>query len=555
MAKFYHAPIAELAHQLKLSPLRLRWRQLDAAEYLIDLIQADGHYPYEFICHQMTGYRPKSDETTRTMPGRKLIEDLVVLVEELSGSAILPVEAIPSACWTTEELANRLNVSTKTICRWRRRGMPGRRLRFEDGTIRMAFLERSVRRFVVKHQGLVSRGAAFSQLTKDEKRRIIEMARAELAEHRMRPHELSQVIAAKMNRAVETVRYTLRRHDEAHPQQALFRKGRHPVVQPELQAVFDAVEAGESAERVGRRLGKSPATVHAIVREVRARRLRSQELAYVANEAFDAPDAESAIRDELRVTAESPTRKSKPPRDLPPYLQELYRYPLLTPERERCLFKAYNFFKCKADRMRKAIDPLATSDAELDAVDAVLAEVEVIRNDILRANLRLVVSIARRHAGRAPQFFEIVSDGNLALMRAVEKFDYARGFKFSTYASWAVMRSYARTVPEHLYASNRLVTGMDELLATAPASDEAPQDSVVESARSIIQQGLKLLSPREREVVVQHYGLDTNGKTKTLDQIGKAFGVTKERIRQIERKALHKLQTTLGAEPDGGVAV
>jgi len=89
-----------------------------------------------------------------------------------------------------------------------------------------------------------------------------------------------------------------------------------------------------------------------------------------------------------------------------------------------------------------------------------------------------VVSIARRHVGRAPCFFEIVSDGNLSLMRAVEKFDYARGFKFSTYASWAIMRNYARTIPEQMYQSARLVTGVDEALAATPdRTDTAGQGS------------------------------------------------------------------------------
>jgi RNA polymerase sigma factor (sigma-70 family) len=166
-----------------------------------------------------------------------------------------------------------------------------------------------------------------------------------------------------------------------------------------------------------------------------------------------------------------------------------------------------------------------------------------------------VVSIARRHVGRSPRFFEVVSDGNLSLMRAVEKFDYARGFKFSTYASWAIMRNYARTVPEHLYQSARLVTGAEEVLSGAPAREDMAGAGLFDSTRQLIQKGLALLSARERDVVVRHYGLEEGGTPQTLDQIGRLFGVTKERVRQIERKAIAKLQQALGAaNPDTSTA-
>jgi len=112
----------------------------------------------------------------------------------------------------------------------------------------------------------------------------------------------------------------------------------------------------------------------------------------------------------------------------------------------------------------------------------------------------------RRHVGRSSCFFEVVSDGNLSLMRAVEKFDYSRGFKFSTYASWAIMRNYARSIPEQMYQAARLVTGSDEALAIAPAPDTSSQDTVIEGARHLIQKGLTFLSERERDIVVRHYG-------------------------------------------------
>jgi len=550
MASYHHQPIGELAHQLKLSPVRLRLKQLDAAEYVITLIDPQKRYPYEFICNQITGYRPKGPSAAKAMPGDALIEDLVQLVEDLSSANVLPVGALRMTCWTTEELAGRLKVSTKTICRWRRRGLPGRKLRYPDGTVRMAFLERAVRRFVSQHEEMVKRGAAFRQLSDAEKNRIVELARSLLGERRMRLHELSQTIAAEMGRAVETVRYTIRGYDRANPDRALFGKDGQPAIRPDLRAIHDAVKSGQRLEDVAQAYGQSVNAARAVVREVAARLLKARTISYVYNAEFELPSADETILGAPSAPGGngSAPKRVRPPRDLPPYLQELYRQPLLSPDQERNLFRRYNHLKFKADRLRSQIDVLRVSDALLDQVESLLKRAESVKNEILQANLRLVVSIARRHVGRSPQFFEIVSDGNLSLMRAVEKFDYARGYKFSTYASWAVMRNYARTIPEQMYQSARLMTSMDEMLAGAAARGETGRESMTEGARHLVAKGLALLTARERDVVVRHWGLDREGKGMTLDQIGQLFGVTKERVRQIERRALSKIRSALGSE-------
>lgn len=545
MAKYRYVAIAELAHQLKLSPVRLRLRQLDAAEYLIDLIESDKSYPYDFVCHLITGFRPPVAVQQKGMVGKPLIEDLVQLVEDLSASTILPVNVLAVACWTAEELARRLKVSTKTICRWRRRGLAGRKLRYPDNTVRISFLEQCVRRFITKNIDLVRRGAAFRQLSSAEKQQIVDLAREALAQRRMRLHELSQMIATRVGRAVETVRYTLRRFDQAHPEDPLFGRDEQPLVKPELFEIYTAVREGTPIEAVARRYQRSVEAVRAITLEVRARLLKTRVIHFVANAEFEAADAETRLLAETTPSHE-PVKKIRPPKDLPPYLQDLYRQPLLSPEQERDIFRRYNFLKFRADQLRRELDVLTATDVEMDHIEALLAESEQVKNDILRANLRLVVSIARRHVGRSPCFFEIVSDGNLSLMRAVEKFDYSRGFKFSTYASWAIMRNYARTIPEQMYQTAKMVTGVDDALNTAPAQNEAARNTVLEAAQQLVQKGLQLLSGRERDVIVWHYGLQQDAAPMTLDQIGKIFGVTKERVRQIERKAFGKLRAALG---------
>jgi len=217
MAQYRYPAIAELTHQLKLSPARLRLKQLDAAEYLVDLIEPDKSYPYDFVCHHITGYRPKLSSQQRGMPGKALIEDLVQLIEDLSAASPLPVGLVPEICLTAEELAARLRSQPRPFAAGGGAAWPAESSATRTKSVRIAFPDRCLRRFVAKHCELVKRGSAFRQLTADEKQRIVTLARETLAERRMRLHELSQSIAARMGRAVETIRYTLRRYDQLHP--------------------------------------------------------------------------------------------------------------------------------------------------------------------------------------------------------------------------------------------------------------------------------------------------------------------------------------------------
>src|SRR5581483_3907336 len=146
-------------------------------------------------------------------------------------------------------------------------------------------------------------------------------------------------------------------------------------------------------------------------------------------------------------SSESPSSR-RAPEGLPPYLAGLYDDPLLTREQEAHLFRKMNYLKYRASKVREQIDPARARTADLDEVERLQEEALAVKNQIIRANLRLVVSIAKRHVGPSNNFFELVSDGNMSLIRAVEKFDFSRGNKFSTYASWAIMKNFARTIPE-----------------------------------------------------------------------------------------------------------
>jgi len=545
MPKFFNSDMAELAHQLTLSPRRLRMEQIRGIDRLLGLVEAERTYPFEFVCFHITKYRKRGPATGYSIPGKALVNDLVTLAEVLSRKSNLAVAELGEPYETHEELAKELQVSTKTVRRWRSRGLMGLRVIFDDGVNRLAFCRSTINRFVQQHRALVVKGAAFTQLSEAEKRRIVDIARELLTQRPLKLHAAAKIISEQTGRAVETVRYTLRRYDEANKATALFTNRNGAVRCERHEAIWKCRQAGDSVEAIAGAFECTTAEVEAVLRQVQVEQWTQTPLEWIHNELFDAPNADAMI-----LEVPEPTAANGPvpriPSDLPPYLRSLYLTPLLTREQEQDLFRRYNYLKFKAARGLKRIDPASATAQQFGAISDLRSQIEQARQRIIRANLRLVVSIAKKHAGWASNFFEVVSDGNMSLMRAVEKFDYSRGNKFSTYATWAVMKNYARSIPEQHYHNTRWVTGQETVLETAAdRSAEPVHAGDRERVKELIAAGMRELTDREREVVSNHFGLEKPGSSLTLEELGKRFGVTKERVRQIEMRALARLREVL----------
>ncbi|MFH1418864.1 MAG: sigma-70 family RNA polymerase sigma factor [Planctomycetota bacterium] len=555
MKSYRLTEIAQLAHELSLSPLRHRLRQTVGIRRAIELLDPKREYPYSFVCFHVTGYRPRRTEDT-VLGGKALISDLSQMMDALTAATPLPEAVADGRLYDVDSLAQRFNVSTKTISRWRARGLAGCWYASENGMPRFAFTSRSVQVFVFRHHELVRRGASFQLMRKGEKQRIVSRAKELVNAEGCCLHAVTLKLAAETGRAIETIRYTLRRYDRDHADEALFDRTEKPRNVDPATLIYEAHQAGESIRSLSQRFRKRAAEIRGILTGVRAARLTAQPIAYIYHPSFDAPDAQHRI---LATKAASRLDDAKPdellartPRELPAYLSALYRTPLLDRHEEQHLFRRMNFLLHQADVLRQQIadDPESATDRRLAEIEDLLEQATVVKNRIIQANLRLVVSIAKRHlhSHNASSLFELVSDGNIALMRAVEKFDFGRGFRFSTYASWAIMRSYARTVPQELVRLGRFQTGHDEFLAEAHdyrMPVETPQRAADEIRRTVTT-GLSALDDRERVIVERHFGLHTGGMPNTLDEIGRELGISKERVRQIEVRAMAKLRDALG---------
>ncbi len=248
-------------------------------------------------------------------------------------------------------------------------------------------------------------------------------------------------------------------------------------------------------------------------------------------------------QDEL--PASPPREELRIPANLPPHLQELYRTPLLTRSRERALFLQFNYHKFQFAQLRGRLDPELARKRDLDALERQLSLAAEARNAIVRANLRLVVSVAKRHLRGGPGLPELLSEGSLVLMHAADSFDIGRGNRFSTYATWALMKSFARAVPQ---MSRGRGVGIDDADLLRSVPDEQMTLAASRLAdREQVGVLLSRLSERERTVLSAHFGLEQSREPATYEQVAQRLGLSKQRVREIEVTALAKLRIACGS--------
>lgn len=535
------ASIRELRdQQIKFAPRGKRSEQADRAEKLLTEIDPVRDYPFDFLFYRVTEVRPDSTGY-RLIKGTDVVHDLRLFVEDITDSMNLRVEEAAEPVHTVEDLSKMFNVSTKTISRWRDQGLVSRRF-LAEGRKRVGFLHSSVERFVSQNKSRVARGERFSQLSDTERDDILDRARR-IAATGANLSEVARTVAREVGRSTETIRYTIKKFDQQNPMMAVFPEQREVLSEEDKRAIFQQHHRGISTVILAKRYRRTRGSIVRILNEQRAAKIMELQLDFIPNPVFEDQLMAESILSELPVSSE-PTRKVKAPSGLPAYLASLYDVPLLTREQEYHLFRKMNYLKHAAAEMRDKLDLKMPSVAMMEQIEKLYEKSVDVKNKIVQSNLRLVVSIAKRHLAPNDDFFGLISDGNMSLIRAAEKFDYSRGNKFSTYASWAIMKNFARTIPDEFKHQDRFRTSNEEVFDFQQdrRADNFAMEIDQATRTDQIQKILHTLDQREQQIIVRRFGLDHRFEPLTLKEVGEAMGVTKERVRQLEARALSKLR-------------
>jgi len=393
--------------------------------------------------------------------------------------------------------------------------------------------QRDLEAFVEAHPRTLKRSAPYAHIDAESRRQIIARAFELSLSDELSPDEAVGRLAREFTCPHEPVRKLLEAYDAEHPEAPIFGTSGVAISDDDRRRLLSLYRTGLPAGDLARQFLVGRTTVGRVVRELIVDEVLGQPWEHVHCPAFDEPDAAETVLADAPVA--EPSQSLTEP---------------LKGDEEQVLFRQYNFLKWQLAQARDELSPSDLSPAELERLAHVHDRAMAVRNRLVLANLRLVIHLAKRHLrSGSSSLDELVSDGTVSLMQAIERFDYSRGVRFSTYSSWAILKNYAKSIPRELRARSAVTQDSQEIVEAAPDASEAErnQSALRKVLRSLVTHMLLELGERERQILVARFGLEGK-QTETLEQIGQRYDITRERVRQIEARALRKLAAV--ADPE-----
>lgn len=422
--------LQELARQLHYAPPGRKAEQVRRIEQLHDEIEPDATYPVAYLAYRITRYRLERDDDL-LLVGQAVRSDLRMMIDELSRSARLPGD---SETRTLDEWAGELNVSRKTLERWRKAGLRWRWFVPKPGAAPQVGLTRSaVERFRKANEQRVTKASGFAQLDEAQRRALIDRAKEMIQRQPdLSLHQAAVRLSRHSGRSVEAMRQLLGKHEDE-----LFPRRRDALTGRQKRIIARAARRGAPMSRIAERFGRSRSTIHRVVRSQRAAAAKQRELRYVKLRTFERDDA-----DEVLLGQPLPDEPDGPPAavdvaDLPAVLHPLYRRRTFTGKTAHAMLIRLNYLKFCADRLRAELHPYQPRAAELDRFDELLSRADALRHRLIAAHLPTVLSVAKRHLLDRPhttaRLVELLKIGHAVLFEAIDSHDPSRPQGFDAY--------------------------------------------------------------------------------------------------------------------------
>lgn len=274
--------------------------------------------------------------------------------------------------------------------------------------------------------------------------------------------------------------------------------------------------------------------------------MSNPEIRFIANDDFDSACEEDFDQVDIELYAQEEGRTVPGDRSevAATFLQAIEECRILTFEGEQFLFKRLNFLRFRAQALQVTLQGKKRPRKVIREIDRLLTAAAETREEIARANLRLVASIVRKLSSSADEFDEFVGEANIILLNAIDKFNFARGYRFSTYATHAIQRHLYRHSGKTNKRKGHETSATDSVSAAADETlepDEPTQADVLAAADAVMARIDAVLDQRERTIIMARFGLNDSSRTSSLRELGEQLGLSKERVRQLQQQALEKL--------------
>ncbi len=469
-----------------------------------------------------------------------MINDLQLFTTKLSRQLKTFARDQSQQIYTIDQLAKHMQVSTKTVSRWRTKGLLARRFIFKNGEKKLGFLQSSIDFFLSRNRDLVAKAKNFNRLNNRQKQKLIDIALEFSNTTNMSRHQIIKTIASKMQLSHETVRYTLINYSQINPKHPEFNKQISYVTSRQKSSIYKCYRNGMRVSELTKKFHKGKSSIYRIINRKRAEDLLGKKIEFIDSPSFHRPNAQSLIfKYNIENSLPKPTSHSHGN-----YLQ-------LNRSQEKNLFKRYNYLKYLALKQTREIHLSDIKSQLLKKIESNLEQAQQTKTILIEASLKLVIAVAKKHFTSSSNRSDLIGDGNMSLMSAVEKFDYTKGFRFSTYARWIIVKDFAKKLPAEYKRLDKASGAMNQIEQDLRIEESFDINIREQANKDLISIIKNELVPREQHIIINHFGLIgtlIRKERKTLQQIGQDLGITKERTRQLELHALQKLRQSLSIE-------